>query len=153
MAKTITVHGVLAGAYRGKDIAARALLTHASADGGETSLCRRVKAGSLCDAVEPGKPTCPECARRMAAAATTDCGTPTRTATCRAHNVHDCAVCIKAAGACDWGGCHTHAAVRARCFRANTGAVVETRPLCISHLVTFTSMTDGGRWAFESTSL
>lgn len=64
MTTTITVHGVLAGAYRGKDIGERALLTHASADGGVTALCRRVKRDSLCDAIEPGEPTCPDCARR-----------------------------------------------------------------------------------------
>lgn len=83
----------------------------------------------------------------------TDCGAPTRTATCREHNVRGCAVCIKTAGACDWGGCHTHAAARGRCIRAATGAVVETRPLCIPHLVAWSQMTGGGRWAFESTSL
>lgn len=60
-----TVHGVLAGAYRGKDIGERTLLTHASVDGGETALCRKVKAGALCDAVESGSPTCPLCAARV----------------------------------------------------------------------------------------
>jgi hypothetical protein len=57
----ITVHAVLAGAYRGKDIAARALLTHASSDGGETAICSRVKEGSLCDLVEANPPTCQYC--------------------------------------------------------------------------------------------
>lgn len=63
---TITVHGVLAGAYRGADISKRPLLTHASADGGETALCRKVKPGALCDLVEKGAPTCTVCATRMA---------------------------------------------------------------------------------------
>ncbi len=61
---TLTVHGVLAAVYKGRDISQRTLLTHASDDGGETSLCRRVGARSLCDsnAVAPGPPTCARCA-------------------------------------------------------------------------------------------
>ena len=60
---TITIHAVLAGAYRG-DL--RTTLTHASADDGRTALCKRIKEWSLCDAVEPGPPTCPTCAKRAA---------------------------------------------------------------------------------------
>jgi hypothetical protein len=59
-----TVHGVLAGAYKGKDVAERALLLHVSEDGGATSLCRKVKADHLCDMQEDEMPTCPECLRR-----------------------------------------------------------------------------------------
>lgn len=67
-----TVHGVLAGAYRGngrRGMGARedrALLTHASLDGGRTSLCKRVQEDSLCDVEEEGAPTCPVCAKRVA---------------------------------------------------------------------------------------
>jgi len=62
----VTVHGVLVGAYqnsRGRRPAdVSKALTHASADGGETAICGRVKAGNLCDLVEPGPPTCQRCA-------------------------------------------------------------------------------------------
>jgi hypothetical protein len=61
---TLTVHGVLAGAYRGKRANLEALLTHASADGGVTAVCRRVAADSLCDVVETGPPTCKRCLSR-----------------------------------------------------------------------------------------
>lgn len=61
---SITVHGVLAGAYKAGRLNLKALLTHASADEGMTSLCKRVKEYSLCDAVEPGEPTCPTCLAR-----------------------------------------------------------------------------------------
>jgi hypothetical protein len=63
----MTVHGVLAGAYRGKSAAS--YLTHASL-GGHDSICKRVKPGMLCDVEEEGPPTCPVCAARMAKAAT-----------------------------------------------------------------------------------
>lgn len=59
-----TVHGVLAGAYRGRDISARALLLHASVDGSATSLCKRT--ANLCDAEEAGEVDCPECVARIA---------------------------------------------------------------------------------------
>lgn len=62
---TITYHGVLAGAYKGRDVSARTLLTHASTDGGVTALCKRVKVDSLCDAEEQGPATCPTCAARV----------------------------------------------------------------------------------------
>ncbi len=62
----VTVHGVLAGAYRGADVSKRALLTHASKDGGETALCGKVKKWSLCDQEEDWPPTCATCARRVA---------------------------------------------------------------------------------------
>ncbi len=65
-----TVHGVLAGAYAGRgrkgEIGSGPLLTHASADGGDTAVCGRVSEGSLCDVEEEGAPTCPVCARRLA---------------------------------------------------------------------------------------
>lgn len=65
-----TVHGVLAGAYAGRgrkgSIGEGPLLTHASADGGDTAVCGRVSEGSLCDVEEEGAPTCPVCARRLA---------------------------------------------------------------------------------------
>lgn len=63
---TVTVHGVLAGAYKGKDVAARTLLTHASIDGGMTALCKRVKQDALCDLEESEPATCPTCAARAA---------------------------------------------------------------------------------------
>jgi hypothetical protein len=64
MARTndkVTVHEVLAGAYRGKDIGTRTLLTHASLDGGDTALCGRVKPGSFCDLRLTTAPTCQRC--------------------------------------------------------------------------------------------
>lgn len=61
-----TVHGVLAGAYKGKITNQRSLLTHASIDGGVTALCKRVKADSLCDFEEAGPATCEICAKRAA---------------------------------------------------------------------------------------
>lgn len=60
----LTVHAVLAGAYRGRKVSERALLTHASSDGGRTALCRRVQPDMLCDMVEDGPPTCPTCRAR-----------------------------------------------------------------------------------------
>jgi hypothetical protein len=56
---TITIHQVLAGAYRGRDLARRPMLTHASADGGDTALCGRV--ANLCDLAVAGPPTCKMC--------------------------------------------------------------------------------------------
>lgn len=64
---TFTVHGVLAAAYKGKDVSQRSLLTHASTDGGISAVCRRVKEDSLCDLQEDGPPTCPDCARKVGA--------------------------------------------------------------------------------------
>jgi hypothetical protein len=66
-AVTVTVHGVLAAAYPGKSRAKLdgPLLTHASADGGDTAMCGRVKPGHLCDVVEAGEPTCKHCARKL----------------------------------------------------------------------------------------
>jgi hypothetical protein len=61
-----TVHGVLAGAYRGKDISERALLRHASQDESDTAVCKTVKQGKLCDLVEEGPVTCPVCLQRIA---------------------------------------------------------------------------------------
>lgn len=64
---TVTVHGVLAGAYRGND--ARSMLWHASMDNGKTPVCKRVKADSLCDYYgtppEITEPTCPHCRKRL----------------------------------------------------------------------------------------
>jgi hypothetical protein len=59
--KAITVHGVLAGAYRGKRASLKATLTHASTDDGATAICERVEPGNLCDLVIDAEPTCPEC--------------------------------------------------------------------------------------------
>ena len=59
-----TVHGVLAAAYKGKDLGERALLTHVSLDDGDTVLCKRVK--HICDYAEPGEPTCVTCQARLA---------------------------------------------------------------------------------------
>lgn len=59
-----TVHYVLAGAYRGKDISTRTLLTHASQDEGATSVCKRAK--NLCDLAKPVPVTCPLCLERIA---------------------------------------------------------------------------------------
>jgi len=61
-----TVHGVLAGAYRGKDIGERALLTHASQDECHTAICKTVKPDMLCDTEEDGPVTCPICLQRIA---------------------------------------------------------------------------------------
>lgn len=66
MTTTMTVHGVLAGAYRGKRRNLENLLTHASVDGGVTAVCRGVKVDSLCDEIEPGPPTCKRCAAKFA---------------------------------------------------------------------------------------
>ena len=60
-----TVHGVLAGAYKGKDIGQRTLLLHASQDEGRTSVCRRVREYMLCDWKEDDDVTCPECLARI----------------------------------------------------------------------------------------
>ncbi len=60
-----TVHGVLAGAYKGKDISARVLLNHASQDEGGSAICKRVP--NLCDLVECDDVavTCPMCLERI----------------------------------------------------------------------------------------
>jgi hypothetical protein len=60
----ITVHGVLAGAYKGGRLSLKATLTHASRDGGDTAICGKVKEYSLCDLEEEGPPSCPVCAKR-----------------------------------------------------------------------------------------
>lgn len=60
----MTVHGVLAGAYRGKRASLAAMLTHVSEDGGDTALLGCVAPGNLCDVIEPGPPTCKKCAHR-----------------------------------------------------------------------------------------
>ncbi len=58
-----TIHGVLAGAYQNRN--AKSMLTHASTDGAQTALCKRVKEYSLCDQEEDGPPTCSVCAKRL----------------------------------------------------------------------------------------
>ena len=63
--KTITVHAVLAGAYKGKSLKSRALLSHASDNEGVTALCGKVKADSLCD-VHEEELTCPACIKAVA---------------------------------------------------------------------------------------
>lgn len=62
---SMTVHEVLAGAYRGKRARFDALLTHASTDGGSTAVCGGVAEGNLCDQIVPGPPTCKACERRF----------------------------------------------------------------------------------------
>jgi len=72
--------GVLAGAYRGKDISARALLTHSvgivtrEGDGFEVEgfvLCRGVNVDHIVDSLgytaeeRATRPTCPRCAERF----------------------------------------------------------------------------------------
>lgn len=64
--KKYTVHGVLAGAYAGKNPKLESTLTHLSVAGEMTALCKRVKPDSLCDEEEPGAPTCPRCAKLAA---------------------------------------------------------------------------------------
>ncbi len=76
----ITIHGVLAAAYRGASRPRSAsgapwlaagvepkMHTHASQDDGETALCGRVRAGHLADAnATPGAElTCPTCLARV----------------------------------------------------------------------------------------
>lgn len=61
-----SVHGVLAGAYRGRDVSQRATLTHAIIVGEDKSLCRRIEAGRLAGYSDSPDPTCPECASRLA---------------------------------------------------------------------------------------
>lgn len=60
----MTVHSVLAGAYRGCRTKLDVMLTHASNDGGSTAVCGKVADGNLCDVEEPGPPTCKACARQ-----------------------------------------------------------------------------------------
>lgn len=61
-----TVHAVLAGAYRGRDISSRELLYHASTDEGSTAVCKTVKADSLCDTYEnEEKLSCETCMTRV----------------------------------------------------------------------------------------
>ncbi len=66
MGSNITIHGVLAGAYAGKRVSRANTLTHASADGGSTALCKRVKEDNLCDVVEDiAELDCPVCIARL----------------------------------------------------------------------------------------
>lgn len=67
MQSGLTVHGVLAGAYRGKRAKLDALLTHASADGCSTAVCGKVAEGNLCDESYDEAPTCPRCLKRWTA--------------------------------------------------------------------------------------
>ena len=60
---TYTVHGVLAGAYRGRDLGKRTLLRHASIDAGESAVCKRTR--NLCDE-DSGEVDCMECLARIA---------------------------------------------------------------------------------------
>ena len=64
--KPLTVHAVLAGAYRGRRAKLDALLTHASTDGGSTAVCGNVAEGNLCDVIESGPPSCKKCAKKYA---------------------------------------------------------------------------------------
>lgn len=65
----LTVHSVLAAAYGGRNPSPKMLargVLHASFDGGETALCRRVVAGNLSNDAEHAPPTCPVCIKRLA---------------------------------------------------------------------------------------
>lgn len=67
MTQRILTLGVLAGAYRGSS--SKILLTHASADDGDTALCGRVRPGHLADEFSDTaglnrRPTCPLCAKK-----------------------------------------------------------------------------------------
>ncbi len=64
--ENITVHSVLAGAYKGagRKVSAASLLTHASL-GMHDAICGKVKPGNLCDVVEDGPPTCPACQAKL----------------------------------------------------------------------------------------
>jgi hypothetical protein len=64
MGTGLTIHAVLAGAYKGK-LDARALLTHASENEGVTALCGKVKGDNLCD-VHEEELTCPSCIKAVA---------------------------------------------------------------------------------------
>jgi hypothetical protein len=61
----VTIHPVLAGAYRVGS--PRTLLTHASQDGGDNAICKRVEEYSLCPeiVVPQVAPTCPLCRRKL----------------------------------------------------------------------------------------
>jgi hypothetical protein len=63
----MTVHGVLAGCYRGRS-EERATLYHGSNDGGNTALCSKVREGALADEYgtppEVAAPTCKACLRK-----------------------------------------------------------------------------------------
>ncbi len=63
--KNFEVRGVLAGAYKGKDVAARELLSHYWEEGAAKTLCNRVPEASLAD-VGPSVPSCTECKARFA---------------------------------------------------------------------------------------
>jgi hypothetical protein len=70
MAGIYTIHGVLAGAYKGRQND-RVTLYHASINRGETSLCNRIKNWRLADpwSIDPKHPpfvTCEECLARIA---------------------------------------------------------------------------------------
>ena len=62
------MRGVLAAAYRGKDVAERALLRHVAILDGDgyaaRTLCNRVPSESLADQ-DDGKATCPACLERF----------------------------------------------------------------------------------------
>lgn len=64
--KKYAVEGVLAGRYRGKDVAERPMITHAVLEGASKSLCGRVRAEDLAGWDEGGKPSCSTCLARVA---------------------------------------------------------------------------------------
>jgi hypothetical protein len=67
MTTALTVHGVLAGCYRGKRANLKVLLTHYGVPGDtENALCGRVSDHGLCDLELEGPPTCPVCVRKAA---------------------------------------------------------------------------------------
>jgi hypothetical protein len=63
-----SVQHVLAGAYRGRDISERALLSHAVIQGEDKTLCRRLGTDRLpgYDEDDSDVPTCETCAERLA---------------------------------------------------------------------------------------
>lgn len=61
---TLTVHDVLAGAYRGRRARLDAMLSHASADGGSTAICGGVGEDNLCDLQLEDPPTCARCLKK-----------------------------------------------------------------------------------------
>jgi hypothetical protein len=67
--KTYITVGVVAGAYKGKSVSERALLTHLVEEDSGESMCR-IPASHLCDRYAhtdeelAARPTCPTCAKK-----------------------------------------------------------------------------------------
>ncbi len=58
------VRGVLAGAYRGKQLE-RATVRHVLFDGADRTACGRVREEHLCDVAEREPPTCAACLAKL----------------------------------------------------------------------------------------